>query len=325
MQYIESIFGNPIDKLPDEVSDEEVLDALDEAIVDRIKPAKKITGPVWWYGGKGILARKIVKLLPKTARIYVEPYCGGASVFWHLPKPFPVEVLNDLDERIVTLFRVMQDKEKGKDLIHRLRWTPYSYSEFAKAVQIVNEWQSDEITLAWAFFVTQTMGFSGVARTPGRWGRAFKSVGGMSMRTSGWRNRIKLLSWWHDRLTRVQIDCRDALEVIAYWDTEDTVFYIDPPYIADTRVDKKVYQHEADKTHHEKLVDLLLQLKGQAVVSGYDHELYRRLEEAGWQREEIETVCSAAARTRETGIQGAGAARKRVPRVEILWIKRKHK
>jgi len=139
--------------------------------------------------------------------------------------------------------------------------------------------------------------------------------------TNKWRGRFRLLTIWHDRLTRVQLDNRDALEVGRYWDSPETFFYIDPPYVSETRKSKKVYANEPPDEHHRKLVSLLLTIQGGAAVSGYDHDIYRPLENAGWRRYEFQTVCHAACKHRYNNLQGKGTALKHVPRTEILWVK----
>lgn len=279
--------------------------------------------PVHWIGGKGNMTAKLLPLLP-AGRIYVEPYCGAASMFWHLPKPRPVEVLNDLDGEIVNLFRVLQDRKKFSEFSHRLTWTPYAFDEYCKALKMKNgngNGHSD-VDRAWAFFVRQNQGFGGMATGPGSWGRAFNGPRDMAGTCGSWRSRMATLDWWHERLTRVQIDHKDALEIIQYWDGEDTVHYIDPPYVSDARVTKSVYANETDDAHHKKLVEVLLNLKGQAMLSGYDTPIYKPLEKAGWVVKKFQTVCHAAGRTRGSGLQGTGTCKDKVPRIEVAWIKR---
>ena len=291
-------------------------------IRDRLPTPNRVMAPVWWYGGKGQLANKIIPYIP-AGYPYVEPYCGAASIFWHLDPPRKVEVLNDLYGEIINLFRVLQDHERFDELAHRLTWTPYSLAEFRKALEINIE-NSDPITAAWAAFVRQNQGFSGKAKTEGSWSKAItNSNRGMAGTSSKWRSRLSMLDAWHERLSRVQLDSRDALDVIKYWDTDNTVFYLDPPYVASTRKSNNIYDCEADETHHEKLIDLLLELKGRAVLSGYDSPLYSRLMDAGWERVEFKTVCHAAGKIRGSRLQGEGAARKHVSRTEVLWIKRR--
>jgi DNA adenine methylase len=108
-----------------------------------------------WYGGKGKLFRKILPYLTTPHKIYVEAYGGGASILLNKP-PSPIEVLNDIDSKVVNIFRVVQDEANFKELKHRLEWTLYSRAEFVKAVDILqNETITDPVLRAWAFFVAQ--------------------------------------------------------------------------------------------------------------------------------------------------------------------------
>ena len=143
----------------------------------------------------------------------------------------------------------------------------------------------------------------------------------MSNKGISFANKVSTLELVKERLKRVQVDNIDAIACIQYWDSPDTLFYLDPPYIHDTRIDKKVYHHEADDNHHRQLVNTLLAIKGQAVLSGYAHEIYEPLLEQGWHKVEIDTVCFAAGRTRESKLRGIGSARQHAKRVEVLYLK----
>lgn len=67
---------------------------------------------------------------------------------------------------------------------------------------------------------------------------------------------------------------------------------------------------------HEELINILLNLKGKVVLSGYNHPCYTVLEDNGWQRIEFQTACSAAGRTKGTGILGKGSAKQKQPRTD---------
>src|SRR6478672_667342 len=71
---------------------------------------RRLRSPITWFGGKGLLARKIVPLFPPH-HCYVEPFCGGASCLF-AKSPSPVEVVNDVDGDIVNFFRVLRDPGK---------------------------------------------------------------------------------------------------------------------------------------------------------------------------------------------------------------------
>jgi DNA adenine methylase len=281
--------------------------------------AERLRAPVQWFGGKGNMLAKLMRHVPPGGRPYCEPYMGAASLFF-ARDPAPVEVLNDLDGDLVNLFRCLQDKATFEELRHRIRYTLYARAEFGRALEILkDESVIDPVRRAWAFFVAKNQGTSGVAETIGNWGRTFIDNRGCADTTNKWMMRLSMLDDWHLRLLRAQIDSRDALEVIRYWDTTEAVFYVDPPYHRDTRKDKNVYAVEQSHDHHVRLVETLLACNGAVVLSGYDHPVYAPLEEAGWTATRYETACYAASRNRGSGLQGEGAAAAKVPRVEVVW------
>jgi DNA adenine methylase len=238
-----------------------------------------------------------------------------------LPNPFPIEVLNDLDGDIVNLYRVLQDKARFEELAHRLIFTPYARAEFARALQIAKTPTATDIDRAWAFFVKQNQGFGGIAQTEGNWGRVVTHINNnMASTTSHWLSRLKLLSFWHERLSRVQIDCTDGIECIKYWDTPETVFYIDPPYAPDTRKDRRLYKNEPDVAYHDRLIETILAAKGKVLLSCYDHPVYTPLTKAGWCKLTKETACHMAGKIRGSKLQGTGAAKAHVPRTETLYL-----
>ncbi len=303
---------------------DELIDQATMEFVSGLPDPAKPMAPFLWLGGKGNLVSWVIRFIPR-GRIYVEPFAGAASVFWNLPAPYPVEVLNDLDGRIVNLYRVLQDREKFRQLLHRLAWTPYSRAEFVRALEVLEDPAADEVSRAWAFFVSQNQGFGGRAGSPGNWGRSLTSSDrGMAGVVNTWRGRIKSLLRWHQRLSTVQIDSIDGIEAIKYWDTPDTVFYVDPPYVPEARPGFKgtQYEHEMTTEDHKRLVEALLQVRGVVVLSGYDHPVYRPLEEAGWEKHVRVTACHAAGRVRGSSLLGKGAALARAKRVEVVWRNR---
>lgn len=300
------------------------IDTFDRQVRDRIPMPKRSMAPVWWYGGKGNMVAKIRPLIPNR-RVYVEPFCGAASLFWSLDPNGRVEVLNDLNGEIVNLFRVLQDLDKFQDLAHRITWTPYSLAEYGRAIEVRKDAEASDVDRAWATMVVFAMAFSGNGfnATKGTWSRAFIVSSGCAETANNWRKRMRMLEVWHDRISRAQIDNRDALDVIRYWDSDDTVFYVDPPYMSETRVkgSKNVYSFEMSDEQHASLIDVLLSVRGDVVLSGYGHPIYDRLTEAGWERYEFETSANAAVRGRGTKLRGSGSASRHAARTEVVWRK----
>jgi DNA adenine methylase len=282
-------------------------------------PMDRLPAPILWFGGKGRMIAKLMKHVPSGGRPYCEPYMGAASLLFARP-PAPVEVLNDLDGDLVNLFRCLQNPQTFAELRHRLLYTLYARSEYCRAVDILNDPSvSDPVMRAWAFFVGHNLGMSGRVQGASSWGRAFTSKCGIADTTNRWMMRLSMLDEWHRRLLAVQIDNRDALEVIRYWDRPDAVFYVDPPYHPSTRIDKNIYAAETNHEQYVELVRTLLACQGAVVLSGYDHPVFAPLADAGWRKTRYTTVCHAAGRVRNSGLQGEGAARRKVPRTEVVW------
>ena len=109
---------------------------------------------------------------------------------------------------------------------------------------------------------------------------------------------------WADRLRSVYIENADALSVIARWDSPDTLFYVDPPYVIGTRTaGRGAYGHEMTDDEHAALADLLRSVEGRVIISGYPSTLYEDLY-AGWARIDRPALADQARR-----------------RTEVLWIK----
>lgn len=272
-------------------------------------------GAISWPGGKGQLLGRLLPLIPEGGRPYTEAYFGAGWVLLNRP-PAPSEAVNDLDERIVNLFRTLQDRCAYKELLHRLRWTPYARAEFERARELLRAWERGEevsgVDLAWAFVVAQRQSFGGTGRT---WGTVLSEKG-----RSFWGDIPKRLSAVRERIMRVQIDRRDALDFLRYWDTPEAVHYVDPPYHPDTTEGRLYYRHNADHAHHEALVSLLLELQGAVVLSGYRHAVHEPLEASGWLRIDIPTVSHMAGRIRASRLRGEGGAKAHVPRMESVWL-----
>ena len=229
---------------------------------------------VRWAGGKG---RQLGDLLPfiPDGRVYVEPFGGGASVLLNRPRS-EIEVYNDLDSSLVNLFTVVRDDRLFERFAEMLRWTPYSREVFESSLD--HEADDDSIRAAVKFYTVLNQGISGKRlASKGDWGRARSDNFG-----TRWDIRKDRLGWIHDRIRHVQIECRDALDILREWDGQDTVFYCDPPYILETRSKRKYYAVERGDSYHEEMVDTLTRVEGRVVLSGYVHPIYNRLADAGW-------------------------------------------
>lgn len=262
------------------------------------------------------MVKKLLPLIPQH-KIYVEVFGGGASILL-AKEPSPVEVYNDLNSDLVNFFRVLRDPQKFTEFHRLVSLTPYSREEYNFCRKT---WESseDDVERAYRWFVVARMSFGGIFGNG--WGYAVTaSSRGMSTITSAWLSAIDMLPEIHERMMRVQIDNDDFRIIIPRYDTPDTCFYADPPYVSKTRKSQDVYKHEMTLQDHQDLVAMLLDVKGAVILSGYRHDVYTPLELAGWTRHDFPTVCWAAAKTRYTGLQGKGALLENAPRIESVWL-----
>lgn len=258
---------------------------------------KPIRPPLKWHGGKFYLAKRIIEMFP-THETYVEPFGGAASVLINKPAS-DVEIYNDAFQDLTRFFRVLRDH--ASELIQRLQLTPYSEAEFLTDHPVTD----DEIELARRFFVQcrQSIGGRGDAFSCTH----HRSRRGMADVVSGYLSAIddelpKII----ERLRRVQIVCRDAVEVIQKWDSAETLFYCDPPYVHTARKSISVYQHEMTDDDHRRLAEVLRNCQGKVILSAYPSELYDELYH-GWRKTSFDMPNNAA----------SGESKGR--REEILW------
>lgn len=243
------------------------------APIIRLNGKKKLI-PFGWYGGKFSHLDWILPLLPKCHH-YCEPYAGAGSILLNR-QPSPVETYNDIDGEVVNFFKVLRE-EKDK-LIEAIGLTPFSREEFVLACEIDPKLQPLE--RARRFFVRARQVRTGLAQTasPGRWANCKNtSRAGMSGVISRWLGSVESLPLIAERLIRVQIENRPALDVITLYDTPETLFYCDPPYIHQTRGDRNAYGYEMSDNDHIELARTLNTSKGMVAISNYDCVLMNEL------------------------------------------------
>ncbi len=220
-----------------------------------------------WYGGKYNHLDWLLPLLPE-AHHYCEPFAGSAAVLINR-NPSPVETYNDIDGEVVNFFRVLRNHKER--LIEVIGLTPFSREEFFIAITDSAPPISD-IERARRFFVRARQVRTGLAQTAslGRWANCKNtSRAGMSGVVSRWLGSVEGLPEIAERLLRVQIENRTAIEVIQLYDSKDTLFYCDPPYPHQARGDNKAYGFEMTDDEHHDLSQILNKVKGKAAISGY--------------------------------------------------------
>ncbi len=275
-----------------------------------------VRSPFPWFGGKGApkIKNKLLELLPPH-KFYLEPFGGGASILISKP-PSEVEVYNDVNRGVVNFFRVIADVDLFAKFMARAALLPVSrelFEEYARTWPGIHD--PTEQAVRW--YVTARQSFGGVFGNS--WGTCVTtSTGGMSQTTASWRSSFENLPKVHDRIQKVQIECCDWRDVLKRFSGPGWLAYCDPPYVAGARK-AGGYEHELKDRDHEELIQTLMGYEGAIVLSGYNSKLYEPLLKAKWDKQEIEVVCSAAGRTRTSGLQGVGNVKAKQSRIECIW------
>jgi DNA adenine methylase len=242
------------------------IDLFDNVVVLK-RPTRRRRIVFGWYGGKFSHLEWLLPRLPK-AHHYCEPFSGSAAVLLNR-YPAPVETYNDIDGDAVNFFRMLRDRQD--DLARAIGLTPFSREEFHRAINGSMQGITD-LERARRFYVRARQARTGLAQTAtlGRWANCKNtSRAGMSGVVSRWLGGVEALDEIAERLLRVQIENRPATEVIRLYDSTETLFYCDPPYLHETRGDSKAYGFEMDNAQHQELADVLNQCRGKVAVSGY--------------------------------------------------------
>ena len=229
-----------------------------------------ITAPVIRYhGGKFRLASWVLEHFPPH-KCYVEPFGGAAGVLIQKPRSY-AEVYNDLDGDIVNLFRVLQGEHSSQRLIELLTLTPYARAEFELAWQPAEE----PVERARRLIIRAQMGFGSAGASKGIKGFRIDSARAYGTAQHLWQRYPEHLAAICQRLTGVLIENRPATEVMLAHDAPETLHYVDPPYMPNTRAKGRYYRHEMSDREHAELLDTLKTLRGMVVVSGYPSDLYK--------------------------------------------------
>jgi len=279
------------------------------------------------FGGKGNLVRWLLKYIPKH-RYYLELFGGGASLLFAKP-PCEFEVYNDIDGLLVNFFRVIRDSKKFKKFLKMAWLTPVSRNEHISfRDKILKDPDSlSDIEKAFYFWYVSRTCFGGNI-FGGGFGIEIKDVcNNMPKNVSSYISALEMLPFAHRRIMKCVIenlDFRECMErYVDMWSYDNAFVYCDPPYVEDTREDKGLqYIHEMSKKDHEDFVDILLRYSNKAkfMVSGYDNEIYKKLEKAGWKKLTKLTACHVVGKTRFTKLKGDGVMLERHPRVECIWV-----
>lgn len=239
---------------------------------------ESIKSPILRYhGGKWRIAPWVISHFPPH-KVYVEPFGGSAAVLIQKERAI-TEIYNDLDAELFNLFKVMRDEAQARELYYLLKWTPHSRKEYDAAFETSDDpVEQARRSLVKVWFGMHTKGL--------------KEKSGFDTRVNndGYCGRVNsfvkisdLLELYRERLTGVILECVDALKLLDRHDSINTLTYLDPPYVPDTR-SGKLYRYEMTNDDHRALAEKNRKSKGMIIISGYPSDLYDQELYSDWVR-----------------------------------------
>lgn len=255
-----------------------------------------------YYGGKSILASRIINLMPDTEG-YVEGYCGGLSILINKRK-CRRECANDIDKDLIRFYRFVQSYPK--QILLFLKGYDFSETSFDDAEHLVES--EDPVEYASGYLIRNRMSYGGLGNNY-TWSDELRRD--VPRFISTW-NRVleETFPLFADRIKNVLFVSMPAVKLLTDTDwANDTLFYLDPPYIEETRVARNMYKHEMTYVQHVELMDTIANHRSHIFLSGYHHKLYdERL--ANWTCKEYDVSVNIPIKGQQSR------------RTECLWMNR---
>lgn len=271
---------------------------LEITVFDEDTVTKWVNGPIRWMGSKDKALKEIMPRLPRR-RVFVDVFGGGGVVILNRVKS-NLDVYNDIHRGLVSFYRCINDYERCRELCQLIEFSVHSRYEFDR-LKIERETTDRVVLRAFAWYYTVQYSFSGKALN---FGRSTSGTG----RVANIRDTIPRLWEVHRRFNGVQIEELDFRKLINDYDSDQTVFYCDPPYLGCDYYGNESLFTEED---HKDLINLAQNCEGFFAISGYPNELYDSFQ---WD-DRVEWWQT----THMVGTKNTGEVKGRVK--EVLWIK----
>ena len=243
-----------------------------------------MVSPIKYFGGKSNMFSDIVKHFPKynTYDTYIEPFGGSFSIALK-NNIAPVEIYNDLEQNVYSLYKVLSDKELFQNFKDKCDLAYYNQDLREEFKELLKTDNLSIVDRAFYFFYVNRTSHNG--------------IGGYSVNTYIRRNMSKSISDYlsaidrlpelHQRLSKVIVMNTNGIELIKKYNTENVFLYLDPPYHQSKRTTTR-YKVDMNNESHVELVNACLNNKAKILISGYDCELYDILTENGFQKIQFE-------------------------------------
>lgn len=260
------------------------------------------SSPLKTHGGKHYLAKRIVDMMPEHT-VYLEAFGGGLSVLMRKPCEGISEYANDTNKGLQNFWMVLADQNAFEEFRRCVEAVPLSeltWEDFSNPWRIHGDvrrmprTQSEAVAYALSYFVTMRQSRQGLGKdycTPTK-----RTRRGMNENVSAWLTAVDGLPDVHERLRRVEVWHRPAIDAIHKLDGPRLLVYADPPYLLDSRASRGEYgEHEMSNADHWSLLDCLSDMRGRFMLSGYQNEMYDAWARSqGWYRTDFELPNNAS-------------------------------
>lgn len=225
-----------------------------------------------WIGGKHGKEETYVNIMP-SHKIYVDCFFGSGAVTFYkeIVMPAKITVVNDKNDMLINY--MLQLKDNPEELYEECSALPFSETLFERY-----KWDpcpDDKMEQAVRFYYLMRCCYGGG-------GHKYKNGLGLS-RDQNKANQLKyateLIPQMAGYIKNWNILCRDFEDVIRYYDSNDTLFFCDPPYF-----DKEdMYAGGFTKKDHRRLYETLSNIKGKVILCYYEHPEIEKMY-AGWNK-----------------------------------------
>jgi DNA adenine methylase len=246
--------------------------------------------PLHWYGSLNSFAKRIMTLLPKH-KSYCEAFGGSAAILMAKP-PSTIETFADADGNLVNFWRVLREPPLRARLIEMVEMTPFSRTVFRDCLSDQGD-GADPVKRAWSFVVACNQARNGRGVNESDWANNRHD----GRNASTWARLPKRLAEIGQRLKRVQVENLPFEDTLRRYDSPNTLFLLDPPYLPETRASGDRYTHEFTRDDHIRLLRITTRgLKAMVAICAYRNELYDRAL-VGWHRTDFKNRSYAGPRT----------------------------
>ncbi len=236
------------------------LEAMDGR---RASSRQAILKPPFSYPGSKLKSVSMIRDILPYRKKYCEPF-GGTGVVLLNRRPSSFEVFNDRYSGITDFYKCLHNKIWLQLLMKKIGTTIHSREFF---IWCQDTWENEQsiVDRAFKWYYMMRYSFGGIGRNFGR------SVGEKNNDSGKIMANVPGFLDVHERLRKVMIENKDALELMKEFDSVDCVHYLDPPYLD---CGESAYKFMMNKNEHRNMLDTIFQIKGYVALSGYENNLY---------------------------------------------------